>query len=194
MKSSNSEGDRQGGPEQPILVATGLKYRGVTGRLTARLVPGGVDQVDGREWVLIGPGGGPYGRYEVEDSSSYADKVVIKFRGVDSEAQARPLVGQSIFLPCNGLVDLPEGTYYIFELIGSRVFTRDDREIGTVLGVRETGGTPLLVIAPRQSAGSSGQPEEILVPAARSICTRIDKQSGRITIDPPEGLMELYGL
>jgi len=175
-------------------VATGLKFRGITGRLTARFVPGGVDQVRGRDWVLIGPAGGPYGRYEVEESSSYADKVVIKLRGIDSPEQASSVTGQDIFLPCNGLVDLPEGTYYIFELVGSRVFTRDDREIGTVLGVRETGGTPLLVIAPCEESGQGAHREEILVPAARSICTQIDKEAGRITIDPPEGLMELYGL
>lgn len=192
LKSSSRAGGREA-DDEPILVATGLKFRGSGGRLTARLVPGGIDQLKGREWVLIGSGKGPYERYGLEESGSYAGKVVLKLRGVESADQAGKVIGRDIFLPCKGLVDLPEGTYYIFELVGLRVFTPDEREIGAVVGVRETGGTPLLVIAP-QSVRGAAEREEILVPAARSICRRIDRSAGRITIDPPEGLLELYGL
>ena len=95
-------------------------------------------------------------------------------------------------LPCNGLVDLPEGSYYIFELVGMRVSTRDGRDLGTVREVLQTGGTPLLTV--RQAPESAGGSVELLLPAARAICTNIDREAGVITIDPPEGLLELYGL
>ncbi len=176
------------------MVATGLRLRGASGRLTATVVPGGVDQLRGRDWVLVGGAGGPRKRYEVEEYATYGRKVVLKLRGIDSADQAEPLVGQDILLPCNGLVDLPEGTYYIFELIGLRVFTREGREIGTVRDVLETGGTPLLAIESRAGTATGARSEEVLLPAARSICGIIDTASGRITIDPPEGLLDLYGL
>jgi len=56
-----------------------------------------------------------------------------------------------------------------------------------------TGGTPLLAVERGADLGPSAQ-DEILLPAARSICTAIDVAAGCITIDPPEGLLELYGL
>ena len=180
--------------EMPVRVAARLKLRGPLGRLTATLVEGGIDQLRDREWVLVGPAGGAPKRFELEEYTAYGRKVVVKLRGIDSALQAEPLVGQDILLPCNGLVDLPEGTYYIFALIGLRVFTREGREIGTVRDVLETGGTPLLAIAPVAAGGASARREEILLPAARSICPLIDPGSGRITIDPPDGLLELYGL
>ena len=96
-------------------------------------------------------------------------------------------------MPCNGLVDLPEGSYYIFELVGLTVRTRNGRTIGIVRDVVWTGGTPLLAIEPGEGKGPAAR-EEILLPAARSICTAIDLASGWITIDPPEGLLELYGI
>ena len=190
MKSSNREEAPAAAAEAMVTVATGLRLRGAAGRLTATLVPGGVDQFKDRPWVLVGRAGGAGARHEVEDYTIYGGKVILKLRGIESAAQAETLVGQDILLPCKGLVDLPEGTYYIFELVGLRVRTRAGRDLGTVRDVLQTGGTPLLVLDPASGAGRG----EILLPVARSICTSIDTASGRIIVDPPEGLLELYGL
>lgn len=192
MKSSSEPGPAAApGTEHPVLVATGLRMRGASGRLTARLVPHGVDQLEGRPWVLVGRSGGPLGRLEVEAHEVYGERLVVKFRGLDAAA-AQDLVGQDIFLPCKGLVDLPEGSYYIFELVGMKVATRAGRVIGTVRSVVHTGGTPLLAVQPAPELPHPG--EEILLPAARSICTAIDRHAGLIVIEPPEGLLELYGI
>jgi 16S rRNA processing protein RimM len=193
LKSSN----RERGPASPdgegeVTVATGLKLRGPSGLLTARLVPSGIDQLRDREEVLVGRTGGTTRSLPLERYSVYGDRVVLKFRGVDDAAAASGLVGQDILIPCNGLVDLPEGSYYIFRLVGLTVRTRDGREIGKVRDVVQTGGTPLLAIEPGPGRGTGG--EEILMPIARSICTAIDVASGTITIDPPEGLLDLYGI
>src|SRR6058998_436668 len=193
-KSSSREGDPAGPKgESDVAVATGLRLRGAGGRLTARLVASGVDQLGGRGWVLVGRVGGSTRRLTVEEYSIYRDNVVLKFQGVDDAQGASELVGQDILIPCNGLVDLPEGSYYIFQLVGLTVRRRDGREIGRVRDVVHTGGTSLLVIEPGPGCGPSAQ-EEILLPAARSICTAIDVASGYITIDPPEGLLEMYGI
>lgn len=170
-------------------VAAGLRLRGAGGRLTARLVPGGIDQLRGRASVWIGGQGKPASRREIETYAVYGRKVVIKLRGVDMAAEASRYEGMDILMPCNGLVDLPEGAYYIFELVGMSVRTRAGRDLGTVRRVIETGGAPLLVIAATRSGNVDG--EEILVPVAQSICTGIDRTAGTITIDPPEGLLEL---
>lgn len=159
--------------------------------MTARLVPAGIDQLEGRDWVLLAPPGGEPVRRVLEESRVYGDKVVVKFEGVDDAAAAEGLVGQDILIPCNGLVDLPEGSYYIFELVGLTVRTRAGRTLGKVRDVVSTGGTPLFAVVPEDETAEGG---EILLPAAASICTSIDRERGVITVDPPEGLLELYGL
>jgi ribosomal 30S subunit maturation factor RimM len=70
-----------------------------------------------------------------------------------------------------------------------RVRTLDGRDLGVVRRVMETGGAPLLVVERTESMPQSGR--EMLIPAARSICTRIDRRARTITVDPPEGLLEL---
>ncbi len=174
------------------MVATGLRLRGAGGRLTARLVRGGVDQFTGRRWVLIGRSGGESTRYEVEEGAVYRGKVVLRLRGIDSAEAAAGLVGCDILLPCNRLVALPAGNYYIFELVGMRVRTRDGRDLGRVEDVIETGGTPLLQIGRADGEAGSQRGREVLLPAARAICVNIDTAAGSITVDPPEGLLELY--
>jgi len=176
-----------------VTVATGLRLRGAGGRLTARMVASGVDQLRERDWLLVGRALGSTRRLRIEEYSIYGRNVVLKFLDIDDAAAASDLVGQDILIPCNGLVDLPEGSYYIFQLVGLTVRTRDGREIGKVRDIVHTGGTPLLAIEPGAGRGTSAR-EEILLPAARSICTTIDVGSGCITIDPPEGLLELYGI
>jgi 16S rRNA processing protein RimM len=194
LKSSSRSGRPQASSgDADVKVATGLRLRGATGRLTARLVLSGIDQLKGRSWVGVGCAGGPVRRLPVEEYSIYGDRVVLKFQGIEDAVGASELVGQDILIPCNGLVDLPEGSYYIFQLVGLTVRTREGREIGTVRDVVLTGGTPLLAIEARAGGGPSAE-EEILLPAARSICTAIDVARGCITIDPPEGLLELYGI
>jgi 16S rRNA processing protein RimM len=185
-------GDPGRAPGAPVVVARGLRLRGARGELTATLVPEGIDQLRGRDWVLVGPPGGTAERQRVERSLVYGRRVAIKLQGIDSAAAAARLEGWDISLPCNGLLDLPDGAYYIFELVGLTVLTADGRVIGTVRDVLPTGGTPLLCVQP--AGGSRERREEILLPAARSICRVIDPASGRIVIDPPEGLLELYGL
>src|SRR5207245_1556805 len=106
LKSSNSDRQEEirgvrSEIDRPVLVATRLTLRGAGGRLTATLVPEGIDQLKDRSWVLIGGGAGPRRRYGIEEYSSYARKVVLKLKGVESAREAEAVVGQEIFLPCN---------------------------------------------------------------------------------------------
>ena len=45
---------------------------------------------------------------------------------------------------------------------------------------QETGGTPLLQVG-----------TDLLIPFAKSICTKIDLENRQIIVDPPEGLLDL---
>ena len=59
---------------------------------------------------------------------------------------------------------------------------QDGTEIGTVQRVMTTGGVDVLEI---------GEGGKILIPFAESICVEVDLEKRQITIDPPEGLLQL---
>jgi 16S rRNA processing protein RimM len=103
-------------------------------------------------------------------------------------AQADALAGFDILVPASAVPPPEEGAIYDLDLVDCEVELENGRPVGRVVGVQETGGTALLVIAGR--AGG----EEILVPLSAAICRRIDTVAKRIVIDPPDGLLDLNAI
>lgn len=109
---------------------------------------------------------------------------ILGFAGVDTMDAAEALAGAELRIPVEWLLALPPGTFYRHDLVGCRVETREGRTVGTVREVEgRTGGQRLVV------DGARG--EEILIPLAADICTRIDPGAGLIVVAPPEGLLDL---
>ncbi len=119
-------------------------------------------------------------------SMSHGGQAVFHFEGSDSINDAEKLVGLQVQVPLKDRVVLPEGSYFIEDLIGCEIHAAGKR-VGIVRDVQPTGegtaGTPLLAVDSPQG--------EILIPLAVEICTKIDPAARRIEISPPEGLLDL---
>ncbi len=108
---------------------------------------------------------------------------VVGFDGVTTIDAAEALRGVELRIPAAEIHALPPGAHYVHDLVGCHVETVDGRVVGVVGRVDRDTGTPVLVI---DRAGS-----EVLVPLVDEICRRVDIGAKRITIEPPEGLLEL---
>jgi len=113
-------------------------------------------------------------------------QVLFLLEGVASRNDAEQLMGAELQVPLAERVALPEGRYYVTDLIGCEVFERGAL-LGRVKDVQFTGegvaGTPLLVLETRQG--------ELLIPFAKEICPQIDVAARRIEVVLPEGLRDL---
>ena len=96
--------------------------------------------------------------------------------------EAELLRGNALAIPEDQLGALPEGKYFIYQLIGMMVRLKDGRDVGRVRNVMKTGGVDILEV---------GEKGEILIPFASNICVEINPDLKLITIDPPEGLLQL---
>jgi len=117
---------------------------------------------------------------EVENTWMHGDHLIFKFRGVDSISDAEKLAGAEVAIPFEQRAALAEDEVYESDLIGCEVFDATGRSLGLVTDFEETGGTPLLRVG-----------EDLLVPFAKSICTHIDLEGRKITVNPPDGLLDL---
>ncbi|MDX2178362.1 MAG: ribosome maturation factor RimM [Bryobacteraceae bacterium] len=113
---------------------------------------------------------------EVERSWWHGADVVFKFRGIDSPEAARELNGLDIEIPVSERVPLPEGEYYLADLIGCVVYDRGER-LGEVTGWQELPGQRLIEV------GAIEIPTRLL--------SKIDLAARRIDAELPEGLREL---
>jgi 16S rRNA processing protein RimM len=121
--------------------------------------------------------------FEVESVVPYKDYQLIKFKGVNSLSQALELVGFEILVPEEALLPLEEGSYYLSQVIGCSVRTKDGCDVGKVEDMLFASSNNLLVV--RQGK------EEILIPFTQDVCIKVDLEKKEILVDPPEGLLEL---
>ncbi len=121
--------------------------------------------------------------FQVESLRPQKDCYVLKLKGIDSIAEAQEIVGQEILLPEEELDPLDEDHYYLFQIIGCSVFSKNGQRIGKVTDLISIPDNDLLVV-------SKGK-RELYIPFSKGICVQVNMDKKEVIIDPPEGLLEL---
>jgi 16S rRNA processing protein RimM len=106
----------------------------------------------------------------------------LKFLGIDSIAEAEPLIGAELRIRTADLLPPPEGSVYTFQLKGCAVYA-DGEYIGTVTDVLDYGGTEILKVDLDE--------QETLIPFAESYLGKLDLEGRRIDVKLPEGLRDI---
>lgn len=119
----------------------------------------------------------------VETTRPFRGGLLVRFGGVEDRSQAELLAGHYLFRPIEDLEPLAEGEVYYHQLLGMRVETVEGREVGSVSQVYELQPADLLEVQ-----GSKGV---VMVPYRPEIIVEVDVASGRLVIDPPDGLLDL---
>ena len=113
-----------------------------------------------------------HGALAVEASRPHQQSWIVSFAGVHTRNDAEALHGTVLLAP--PIED--EGTVWVHELIGARVATVDGEDLGTVASVEDNPAADLLVL-------ESG----VLIP----MTFVVDTNDGTVTVDLPEGLLDL---
>jgi 16S rRNA processing protein RimM len=178
--------DKAHDPPAFLAIARIVRPQGRLGEIQAEILTDFPERFENMRRVLLeDPGKAPKST-NVEDVWFHKGRVVLKFVGVDSIEGAEQLRGLHILIPAEERQQLPAGTYYLWELVGCKVFAssgREPREIGTVEEVQPAGGAPVLKVESEKG--------EVLIPLAQEICTKIDLARKEIFVNPPADLLEL---
>lgn len=175
---------KQHSPEDDVVIARIVKARGIKGEVACVLETDFPDRFSSLEEVTVWMPDGARLSLRVEDYWFHNARVILKFEGFDTMTAAQGLAGGRLVIAEGDLEPLAEGQFLERQIIGSEVVTSDGRKVGYVTRVMRTGGTDLLVLK-----GDDGR--EQLIPFADEICTGVDVAAKRITIDPPDGLLDL---
>lgn len=170
--------------QEDVVIARIVKARGIRGEVACVLETDFPGRFSSLERVTVWMPDGARLNLIVENHWFHNQRVILKFEGYDTMTAAQGLTGGRLVIAEADVEPLAEGQFFERQVIGSEVVTSDGRKVGLVTRVMRTGGTDVLVLA-----GDDGR--ERLIPFADEICTSVDVGAKRITVDPPEGLLDL---
>ncbi|MBO0797810.1 MAG: 16S rRNA processing protein RimM [Blastocatellia bacterium] len=170
--------------EELISVARIVRPQGRRGEVIADLLTDFPERFSGLGEIRLRSTSGATSILKLESSWLHGGRIVLKLSGCDNIDQAEELRGTLVLVSREQLVELPADSYYDFDLIGCAVVTTNAAPVGRVSGIQRYGAAPLLAVEDEEK-------REHLIPLTLDICVEIDVARKRITIDPPEGLLEL---
>lgn len=131
-------------------------------------------------YVEIGDGKGEWVQVEMEKGCGR--EIILKLAGIDDRDRAESLRGAFLKVRKAECLPLPEAVYYISELIGLKVRTKEGEEIGLIVDVLHTPAHDVYVV------DKGGR--ENLIPAVKNFIKQVDVSKGFIIIDSIEGLLD----
>ena len=84
--------------------------------------------------------------YEIEKVGYNKNQVIIKFKNIDTIEEAEKLRNSYIIVDREIFGELPEGVYYIADLIGLDVYTESNEYLGKVDDIFQTGSNDVYVV------------------------------------------------
>lgn len=116
-------------------------------------------------------------KMEIEKCRTQKNLVIVKIKGIDDINVVEKLKGKIASVYEEDLPSLPEGTYYIKDLIGLDVITDDGRELGKLDDVIQTGANDVYNV------------NGILLPVIDEVVKKIDLENHKIVVHLIDGLI-----
>jgi 16S rRNA processing protein RimM len=167
---------------RPRWVAVGLITRahGVEGEVSVRALtelPGRFDP--GARLFLTEGDGEPL---TVSQSRPHRDRLLVSFEEVTDRDGAEHLRGRYLFVPAEWAPALPEGEFWVHQLVGATVRTVGGRTVGRIRDIVHTPANDVWVVGGKQG--------EMLVPALKDVVEQVDVDAGTVVINEVPGLTE----
>lgn len=116
-------------------------------------------------------------KMEIEKCRTQKNLVIVKIKGIDDINVVEKLKGKIASVYEEDLPSLPDGTYYIKDLIGLDVITDDGRELGKLDDVIQTGANDVYNV------------NGILLPVIDDVVKKIDLENHKIVVHLIDGLI-----
>lgn len=131
--------------------------------------------------VLLGPEARPVG---VRFKGTVKNLVILAIDGVTDRNEAEKLRQQYLQVPKSEVYPLPEGAYYVFDLIGLDAVDPDGKKLGKLVEVMTDTGVHDLYVVQTEPG------KRYMVPAVKAFVKEINLTEGYLVIQPIPGLLE----
>jgi len=156
-----------------------VKPQGIKGEVKVRILTDDAERFHALHTVMLGDQEGPHDTARVNACRVQGESVYLQFSGVNDRDQAEKLRGRYIWIDRSQAVPLAKDTYYLSDLFGCAVVDENGHTYGAIADIIQTGSNDVYVIR-----GEDG--DELLLPALKTIVSRVDVAENRITVRAEE--------
>jgi 16S rRNA processing protein RimM len=165
---------------EPLYLSVGFLRRphGVKGEIIMDLHTDFPERMKSGRKLFIGDGHQPVTLTSVRPHQA---GLLVKFEGIETPEEAGQFRNQWVFVKKSDVPPLPEGQLYQHELLGFRVVDEDDKPLGELVEILETGANDVYIV--RDDSG-----KEILLPNIPSVILEIEAGTRTMRVHLLEGL------
>ena len=120
----------------------------------------------------------------IENVRAQKNRVILKLEGADDRNAAEALRGKELYITEDDLPELPEGQYYVRDLIGMSVTEEDGNLLGHVTDVLQNTAQDIFEV-------ESENGKKLLIPKVDQFVLDIDAEKREITVRLIEGMLDL---
>lgn len=119
---------------------------------------------------------------EIEGVKFFKKMVILKFKGIESRDEAELLRNMDLLVSREDAIPLEEGEYFICDIIGAEVVTDEDKYLGELKDVLQTGANDVYVVKMENG-------QEVLIPCIEECVLDVDVESKRVKVHLMKGLL-----
>jgi 16S rRNA processing protein RimM len=123
-------------------------------------------------------------KLEIEKVRYKKQLIILKFKGMDSINAVKNLKNKYIAIDKKDIRELPEDSYYIFDLIGSKVLDENNTLIGKLIDVMQNTSQDIYVVEHVESK------KPVLIPAVKEFIKDVNIEEKTIEVKLIEGMIE----
>lgn len=112
------------------------------------------------------------------------NNIIAKFKQITTIEEAQGFKNCVLLAERQMLGELPEGVYYIADLIGCEVFDVNNRHLGKISDVFNTGANDIYAV-------SAPQKKDLLIPVLKETVINVDILNKKVTVNLIDGLEDL---
>ncbi|MBJ6363352.1 ribosome maturation factor RimM [Paenibacillus sp. GCM10012307] len=136
----------------------------------------------GSKLALFSPEGNQRLDVLINSTREHKGMFFLKFKDYNDINQVEKYKGWSVKVPEEQQVELEEGEYYYYEIVGCKVFTEEGEELGTIAEILRPGANDVWVVE-----RGSGKP--VLLPFIDDVVLQVDTKQKLVTVRLMEGLI-----
>ena len=120
--------------------------------------------------------------FKIEQVRYVKNMVMLKLAGIDTVEEAEKYRNLYIKILRDQEEELEEGSYYVVDILGCKVNTDANQELGKIVDVFQTGSNDVYVV--KDELG-----KQILLPAIKEVLKQVDLENKKIIVHIIKGLI-----